>query len=132
MTETQKMTARLDWRTLMSASDDTPQDTIDALDAYFSAFAQPIRRDGDDTKEMLCIECDKPLTGLLSAFLGGGFTWGLAHGEGHCAACHWPARGHHFIKHADGSDLMTVRNLPLQYHPDFVESKAALSKAGAS
>ena len=47
----------------------------------------------------------------------GGFEWGLVHGEGHCRFCRWPARVHHFIKDASGKDLISARNIVLQYHP---------------
>ena len=123
-TEAKQAVARLDWRTVMSAAPDTPADVISALDRYFEPFAQPVRRDGNPESEMLCLECEKPLTGLSSAFLGGGFTWGLTHGEGFCMGCRWPARAHHYIKNVDGGELMTVRNFVLQYHPDFVERKS--------
>jgi len=125
-------TAHLDWRTMLKAADDTPQAMLDALDTYFEAFAQPLRRDDDESKEMLCIECEKPLTGLTSVFFGGGFVWGLAHGEGYCAGCKWPARGHHFIKYPDGTDLATLRNVVLQYHPDYVERRSALASQTGS
>lgn len=120
----QKTIARLDWHTLIDAAEGTPPETLKALDAYFEAFAQPIFQDGDKTKNMVCIECDKPLDGLMAVFLGSGFTWGITHGEGHCSACKWPARGHHFIKDAGGKDVATIRNFVLQYHPDFVERRA--------
>lgn len=48
----------------------------------------------------------------------GTFTWGLAHGEGHCCKCSWPARLYHFIKSADGEKKRIVKLL--QYHPDQV------------
>ena len=115
----------LDWRTLMSAKDDTPAETITALDKYFEPFAQPVHATGG---EILCIECSQPLTGLLSSFLGGGFEWGIVHGEGHCGGCRWPARAHHFIKDENGSEVITVQNFVLQFHPDFV-TRRALSKA---
>lgn len=40
-----------------------------------------------------CANCGKTLDGLL-----GTFSWGMAHGEGACAACGWPCRGCHYIK----------------------------------
>jgi hypothetical protein len=112
------MTEKLNWRTIIKAADDTPPDLIAAFDAYFAPFAQP------DKDEARCPGCEKSLTGLSAMFLGGGFTWGLVHGEGHCAACHWPARAHHFIKDAKGDDVITLRNYVLAYHPDSVERRA--------
>jgi hypothetical protein len=119
---------RLDWRTLFKPKDDLPPETIKVFDEYFSCFAQPPMKVDEDGKNNVgdqpCLKCGEPLTGGLKNFLlgKGGFTWGLAHGEGFCANCKWPARAHHFIKDADGKgDLMTIHNLVLQYHPDFVE-----------
>jgi hypothetical protein len=120
-----KAVAHLDWRSMMSASDDTPADVLADLDKYFEPFAQPRRDETRSEKPMLCLKCDEPLTGFLASMFGrGGFTWGLAHGEGHCAGCHWPGRAHHFIKDAKGGDLVTLRNVVLQYHPDFVTLKS--------
>lgn len=53
-----------------------------------------------------CLNCGK----------SGTFTWGLVHGEGHCAECGWPARLYHFVKGTDGNETRIVRLL--QYHPD--------------
>lgn len=120
--------SRLDWRTLFKPAADTPADTMKVLDTYFACFAQPPFTIGEDGKNDIgdhpCLKCGKPLAGgLMNLVKGGGFTWGLVHGEGHCAACHWPARCYHFIKDADGKDLLTIRNVILQYHPDFVTEK---------
>jgi hypothetical protein len=120
----------LDWRTFIEAKPDTEADIIAALDRYFSPFAAlPIKTD-ENGKNVVdkqpCINCGKLLNGGLTSFLlgeGGGFEWGLVHGEGHCAACRWPARAYHFIKDAGGKDVMTLRNVILQYHPDFVERR---------
>ncbi len=120
-----KTVEHLNWRNIIDAKPDTPADVVAALDAYFAPFAEPVFREADKSKEMQCIECDKPLTGLMSAFFGGGFVWGIVHGEGHCSACRWPARAHHFIKDADGKEVATVHNFVLQYHPDFVEKRSA-------
>lgn len=115
--------AKLDWHDIFEVKEGMPSDLVDALDTYFAPFAAPARTD-DGKNTALCIECKKPLTGLSSFFFGGGFKWGLAHGEGNCAGCGWPARGHHYIKDKDGADLLTLRDFPIQYHPDFVAAKA--------
>lgn len=88
------------------------------LGAYFSSFAAPVRSRGD----VLCFHCGEVLYGsILSQLLSpGGFRWGLVHGEGNCAKCGWPARGHHYPKREDGSDLIQLRDFPLQYMPEFV------------
>lgn len=41
-----------------------------------------------------------------------GFTWGMAHGEGHCVNCMYPGRAVHDIP-----DVGVIRNLVLWYHP---------------
>lgn len=119
---------RLDWRTLIGAKPDTTPDILAALDSYFMPFAQPPGEKRDGTyrvaDEHPCLRCGERLMGLTAMLMGGGFTWGLAHGEGYCVKCKWPARAHHFIKNTDGSDLLTVRNFILQYHPDFVEKRS--------
>jgi hypothetical protein len=85
------------------------------LRAYFSHFAKP---SGENHN---CLRCGNALTGLATALLGGGFEWGLVHGHGRCRKCGWPATAHHFIKDRHGEDLMMVRNLILQAHPDDIE-----------
>lgn len=113
-----------DWRTVMSAKDDSPGDMAGALDKYFACFAQPPLTEKDGKPHLgdhPCLKCDEPLTGMVAMMLGkGGFTWGIAHGEGFCRNCRWPARAYHFIKYEDGRDLATLRNFILQYHPDVV------------
>lgn len=120
--------AHLDWRTVIDAGPDTPAKIITALDTYFEVFAQPEITLVDGKKHLgdqPCLKCDEPLAGGLKSFLlgKGGFTWGLAHGAGFCQNCRWPARAHHFIKDADGDDVVTLRNFILQYHPDYVTEK---------
>lgn len=43
MAEMKNTPERLDWRTIITSSDATPKYAIDALDAYFEPFAQPVR-----------------------------------------------------------------------------------------
>lgn len=130
----EKTVEKMDWRTMIDAKEDTPAETIAALDKYFAGFAQPDITEKDGKKVLgnqPCIKCDEPLSGdLISGLFGkGGFTWGLAHGEGHCKNCGWPARAYHFIKHDDGSELATIRNVILQYHPDYVTERKKSSAA---
>lgn len=73
-------------------------------DAYFAQFAQMT-----DAK---CLCCGTTLSCWLGMGFFGGFEWGLAHGEGHCATCRYPMRGYHRV-----DDLGTIRNLFLSYHP---------------
>jgi hypothetical protein len=77
-------------------------------DAYLAQFA---RIEGG-----ICICCGQCLAALsprgIDLMIGGGFEWGVAHGEGRCRYCHYPMRGHHQV---DG--LGTIKNLFLPYHP---------------
>ena len=110
---------------LAEVKGEPPTETFVAdCDEYFGRFAKPIFRDGE-RREFLCFHCGQPLTGVRAFLLsrGGGFTWGLTHGEGHCGNCRWPARAYHFAKNAKGEDLFTQRGLVLQYLPEFVGKK---------
>ncbi len=85
---------------------------IALLDAYFSVFTE--MKEGN-----LCINCGMPqgAKDIAHAFLlGAGFRWGLAHGEGYCSGCGYPARAHHFV-----GDWFTLRGLILQYHPSQIK-----------
>ena len=104
-----------DWHTLMSVEDGAPNSLTAALDKYFEPFA-----DAPADGSVECLKCSTPLGGMMGAVLDG-FTWGLVHGEGHCATCRWPARAYHFIKYDDKE--IRLPTFILQYHPDFVESK---------
>lgn len=73
---------------------------------YIAAFAQP-------SEGGACLCCGET----------GTFTWGLAHGSGHCFECGWPARLYHFVKGEDGNETRIVRLL--QYHPDEISIGAA-------
>ena len=59
-----------------------------------------------------CIGCDRKLAGDIFA----AFEWGLAHGEGRCGSCGWPARAIHTVTTADGVEHRV--SMVLQYHPD--------------
>ncbi len=80
-----------------------------ALDEYLSHFVAP----GDGK----CISCGEPQGGFAAGLMGTGFTWGLAHGEGHCGTCGYPARAYHEIK-TDDDKPIRLSGLVLQYHPD--------------
>ena len=91
----------------LSKTDSADAETDQALirwDVYFAQFAQ--LTDGK------CLCCGNTLGCRFGIGLFGGFEWGLAYGEGHCAYCHYPMRGHHCV-----DDLGTIRNLFLAYHP---------------
>lgn len=80
---------------------------IAELDAYFSAFTP--MKEGN-----LCICCGTPqgASNVVDAFFKAGFTWGLAHGEGFCRKCHYPARACHYV-----GDWFSLSGMILQYHP---------------
>ena len=83
----------------------------DMIDAYVKAFT-PMQ----DNK---CICCGEPqgARNLADVVLGTArFKWGLAHGEGRCSECGYPARAIHYI--GKGDDEIVMRNVLLQYHPD--------------
>lgn len=85
------------------------------FDKYFRIFVCPKSTAVEDQGilgSQRCISCDSRLDGLI-----GTFEWGLAHGEGTCVECGWPARGVHQIKDEDGEDFAVLRNSILQYHP---------------
>jgi len=85
--------------------DDAEADTALARwDAYFSQFAK--------LTDARCLCCGTSLRCRLRLGVFGGFTWGLAHGEGHCSTCGYPMRGHHSVE-----DLGTICNLFLAHHP---------------
>ena len=113
--------AKLDWRTIIKVSDDSPQELVDRLDAYFEPFAQPPleERDIGMIRSHNCLNCGEPQLGLLF----GRFQWGLVHGEGICGECGWPARLYHNPKDDEG-ELFSL-SLLLQYHPNFVTKKNA-------
>ena len=85
-------------------------------DAYFSDFAKLTDAKG------LC--CDTSLRCPLGMGIFGGFEWGLAHGEGHCATCRYPMRGHHRVE-----GLGKIHNLFLAYHPSALSFPADVKEA---
>lgn len=128
MSDVMEKVAHLDWRTLMKASDDMPEQSLKALDKYFNQFvAVPLKASETggkpETLAQKCVGCGETLTGFEAMFGRGGFQWGIIHGQGHCAKCKWPAFGHHFIKDDEGNDVVTLHNLVLQVHPDFVDHR---------
>lgn len=80
------------------------------INQYLSVFAKPTM---DDKGIAFCLCCGEPLNGLL-----GSFEYGIAHGEGSCAVCGWPARANHY----DFGVISAFRGI-LQYHPDEVNDK---------
>jgi hypothetical protein len=116
----------LDWHTLCEPKGEDAAKIAAAFDKYFAPFAQPPGEKKEDgsyiPKEgQPCLNCGEMLTGLMAHLIGsGGFEWGIAHGEGRCSNCHWPARLYHFITDDAGEKIVTIRNILLQYHPDVV------------
>lgn len=77
-----------------------PDAVLPFLPEYLKRFASP---------SLACLKCKRE----------GTFTWGIQHGEGYCAKCHWPNRGFHYFKRDDGTEEDTFFAV-LQYHPDVV------------
>lgn len=100
---------------------DMPTDADrEAVRAYFAQFADT----RNDEMEVTCPGCDRKLYGHRGAIWQAvgiyTFEWGLAHGEGRCGDCGWPAKGHPEVTISDGRVMRFP--LPLPYHPDNVES----------
>lgn len=92
---------------------DTPEtvEYVKRLDDYLAAFVNS----PDD--KCICCGAQQGARDPITALIGGAaFRWGLAHGEGFCHQCGYPARAHHFI--GEKPDQIVLRNLILQYHPD--------------
>lgn len=77
----------------------------EVVDDYLFVFLAP-NKDG-------CVLCGRELGGLM-----GTFTWDIAHGEGFCGNCKWPARAIHYINDADGDPVFNMSpRWILQYSP---------------
>lgn len=117
---------KCDWTTFISADTDPPMETddMDTIRLYFEQFCAPtIKAKNGSEKELVvtCPQCKKVLNDMFEALVhGGGFTWGLLHGAGHCRECGWPCAGHHYIRSPDGEDLVSLLEFPLPYHPEYV------------
>lgn len=101
---------------------------IEDFNKYLHEFAKP----GDDPG-MPCLRCGYALSQtMVEQLIGkrGGFTWGLVHGHGHCKECYWPVVAHHYIKDRNDKEMLTVRNLMLQIHPDNLELPPKKEKDG--
>lgn len=91
---------RLNWRDILTFSGgEVPAEDVTAMDEYFSHF---VLMPGSK-----CVNCDAEQGGLF-----GSFRWGLAHGEGSCRVCGYPARAIHY--HVGALKRLEVI---LQYHP---------------
>lgn len=94
----------VDYFSRADEADATADEELARWDEYLSKFAK--LTDGR------CLCCGTSLRCPLGMGIFGGFEWGLAHGEGHCATCRYPMRGHHSVE-----GLGKIRNLFLAYHP---------------
>lgn len=65
-----------------------------------------------------CLKCESLQEGFL-----GRFEWAIAHGEGRCGKCGWPARRYHYLT-IPGTTKEGRLILILQYHPDFVQERS--------
>jgi hypothetical protein len=106
-----KRLPRLQWNEILTLSGEDAEKAIaehgSAMTEYFSHFVNPA--------EGKCIGCGATLVGdMLASFLGRAtFRWGLAHGEGACRACGYPARAYH--RNVGPIEFVSC---VLQYHPD--------------
>lgn len=108
---------RLTVEDLFKVEDGLPEADRTALESYLSRFANPKQEDGKHA----CINCGSKIDGFMQALgLAEAYRWGIVHGEAQCSGCGWPARGMHYIKRADGTEICTICNLFLPYHQDEV------------
>ena len=115
--DTPRAAPKLTAHDIFKVSDNMPSDDLAALDAYLADFASPTNADGN----YACINCNDLIDGLKQALgIGSAYRWGIVHGEASCSGCGWPARGMHYVKRADGTEIVTVRNFFLPYHPSVV------------
>lgn len=89
---------------LLIGTDGLSEDQRATINAYLVRFAAV---DGGK-----CLNCGT-VQGGFAAMIFGGFTWGIAYGEGACSVCGWPGRA----IHRDIGIIKTM-NIILQYHPD--------------
>jgi hypothetical protein len=111
---------RMSWRDVLIVKEGETLPEVDekALSEYFAHF---VKTEGG---KCVCCGARQGSKDVMDAFLGGGkFTWGIAHGEGFCSVCNWPARAYHFnVGPIERFEMI------LQYHPDELnvrEEKAA-------
>lgn len=71
-----------------------------------------------------CVKCGNPLQNDIMNAFGCGFVWGLAHGEGHCGICNYPARAYHDIPDVGKATMI------LQYHPNVLEEAETATAEG--
>lgn len=90
---------------------------VASINEYLSVFAAPQKGENGNflRGSLTCLRCEESLDGAL-----GTFQWGLAHGEGACSKCGWPARAYHSPQHEGESLFSSPIQFILQYHPDHV------------
>jgi hypothetical protein len=121
-------------RVTVEPKDDAPPEAIAAaakmnarIDEYLGHFAAP---DADGR----CLACGALLVArddIRAALFDATFTWGLAHGEGYCRACGYPARGLHHIKLDDKGSEVTLPRV-FQYHPDELREREPAATSGVT
>lgn len=100
--------------------DDAPPEDRAKAEALLAQLAEYLSQFCEPSNECVC--CGSTLSGsdTVTAFLRGAtFEWGIAHGEGHCRACHYPARAYHRVN----DDLRFT--MILQYHPSELSFNAS-------
>lgn len=118
---------RLSWRSFIKIEEGKLEPEQErALYEYFSKFIPNTNKrfgTGDDLT-IDCVGCGKLLAGgIVGLFLGQTFTWGIAHGEGYCRECGYPARAIHY-------DVGPIKRLEFifQYHPEEIRSNEEETK----
>ena len=103
--------ARAQGSDFLKLESDEPQahSLLEKADEYFKDFVK-----GSPGGPCICCGKNQGAANLIDGLIGNAcFTWGLAHGEGYCSNCGYPARAHH-----DVPEIGRITNLILQYHPD--------------
>lgn len=101
---------------ILTIGENCPPEILEDITNYFSNFLAP--HTTGEVKDEVCPNCGKYSRGVRAALMGGGFEWGLVHGEAHCVACGYPARGHHNILDRNGESILTLRNFFIFYAPE--------------
>lgn len=113
---------------LIPKGDATPEEIAAATAEMEATITNQVKCFVPPQKE--CLGCGSILAGsdIAEAYLRATFTYGLAHGEGHCGKCGYPARANHYPP-KDGSGLTFAR--VLQYHPDELEERQPVAEQAA-
>lgn len=125
MNEMKQNVPKLTVADVFTVSDGMLAEDLAIIAEYLGHFASPKNAKG----KLACINCDAEIDGLKHALgVGEAYRWRITHGEAQCTGCGWPARGMHYVKRADGTEIFTLRNMFLPYRPSEVtDSRATAS-----